>query len=231
MNDGEIRCHDLVKSYNLGKVNEFIALKGINLTIVEGEFVSIMGPSGSGKSTLLNLISCLDTPTNGEVYIEGTAISVLNGFERAELRREKFGFIFQQFNLLRDMTSFENVELPMRFKGTLSKIERAKRIEELFSLVGLESKERNKPTELSGGEQQRVAIARALANDPKIILADEPTGNLDTKTGEKIMDLLYALNKKEKKTLVVITHDLNIAKKAMRSIKLQDGKILSDTKN
>jgi len=222
----EICCQDLVKTYNLGKANEFMALRGINLKIDEGEFVSIMGSSGSGKSTLLNLIGCLDTPTHGEVYIESIAISNLNGHERAKLRREKIGFIFQQFNLIGGMTTFENVELPMRFQGSLSKNERRKRIEELLSLVGLSGKENHKPSELSGGEQQRVAIARALANDPKIILADEPTGNLDTKTGEKIFDLLYSLNKEEKKTLIVVTHDLSIAKKAKRLIKLKDGKII-----
>ncbi len=225
MSNGEIHCEGLVKIYNQGQPNEFEALKGIEFTIGEGEFVSITGPSGSGKSTLLNLISCLDTPTKGEVYIEETAISTLNGFERAKLRREKLGFVFQQFNLIRNMTSFENIELPIRFKGA-STGERKKRVTELLSLVGLEGKENNKPTELSGGEQQRVAIARSLANDPQIILGDEPTGNLDQKTGKTIIELLKKLNKEENKTLIVVTHDPGIAKSAQRTIKLQDGKII-----
>ncbi len=223
MSNGEIHCENLVKTYNLGHPNEFTALKNINLTIKEGEYVGIMGPSGSGKSTLLNLISCLDSPTEGEVYIEGVGISTLNGFEKARLRREKLGFVFQQFNLIPSMTSFENIELPMRFKGTPRK-ERQKRVKELLALVELEGKEENKPPELSGGEQQRVAIARGLANDPKIILADEPTGNLDTETGKKIMELLMRLNKEENKTLIVVTHDLNIAEKANSLIKIRDGR-------
>ena len=224
--DGEVRCNNLLKTYNPGKENEFIALKGVNLKISEGEFVSLIGSSGSGKSTLLNMISCLDTPTSGEVHIEGVLISTLSDFEKAKLRREKFGFIFQQFNLIRSMTSFENVELPMRFKGILSKSERKKRVDKLFSLLGLEGKERNKPTELSGGQQQRVAIARALANDPKIILADEPTGNLDSRTGDKIMEILDKLNKEEKKTILIVTHDKKIADMTDRIIHIRDGKII-----
>lgn len=224
MSDGEIVCEGLVKTYNIGKPNEFIALKDIDLTISIGDYVSIMGPSGSGKSTLLNLISCLDSPTKGEVYIEGVGISTLNGFEKSRLRREKLGFVFQQFNLIPSMTSFENIELPMRFRGT-SHGKRKKGVNELLSLVGLEGKGSNKPTELSGGEQQRIAIARALANNPKIILADEPTGNLDTQTGKKIMDLLMRFNREEKKTLVIVTHDLKIAEKADHLIKLQDGRM------
>jgi putative ABC transport system ATP-binding protein len=225
MSNGEIRCDGVVRTYNIGQPNEFAALKGIDLTINEGEFVGIMGPSGSGKSTLLNLISCLDTPTMGEVYIEGTAISTLNGLQKAKLRREKLGFVFQQFNLIRGMTSYENIELPMRFKG-LSAGDRRKRVRELLAVVGLENKGGNRPTELSGGEQQRIAIARALANNPKIILADEPTGNLDTKNGAKIMDLLIRLNREENKTLIVVTHDPRIAEQADRIIKLQDGNII-----
>lgn len=224
MNDGEIRCENLVKIYNPGKPNKCTALNGINLTISEGEYVGIIGPSGSGKSTLLNLISCLDTPTGGEVYIEGVGISTLNGFEKASLRREKLGFVFQQFNLIRNMTSFENIELPMRFRGMPAR-DRKKKVNELLSLMGLEDKGGNRPTELSGGQQQRVAVARALANNPKIILADEPTGNLDTKTGKKIMELLLKLNREERKTLVVVTHDQIIAEDADRVITIQDGRI------
>ena len=224
-NDGIIRTENLVKVYNEGRKNEFTALKGINLSIVEGEFVSIMGPSGSGKSTLLNLLSCLDTPTGGKVYVEDADIGKLNESQRARLRREKFGFIFQQFNLIQTMTTFENIDLPLRFKG-VSKKDRQRRVNELLELVGLGDKGDNRPTELSGGEQQRVAIARALANDPRIILADEPTGNLDTKTGGKIMKLLSDLNKSGNKTVVVVTHDHRIADACDRIIKIQDGGIV-----
>lgn len=223
--NGEIVCDGLAKTYNLGQSNEFTALNNINLTISKGDHVSIIGPSGSGKSTLLNLISCLDSPTKGEVYIGGVGISNLNGFEKSRLRREKLGFVFQQFNLIPSMTSFENIELPMRFMGTPHN-ERKRRVVELMALVGLEGKAGNKPTELSGGQQQRVAVARGLANDPKIILADEPTGNLDTQTGKKIMELLMRLNHEENKTLVVVTHDIKIAKKADRLIELEDGGII-----
>lgn len=224
MSDGEIRCEGVVKSYNTGQPNEFQALRGVDLTISEGEYASIVGPSGSGKSTLLNLISCLDTPTEGNVYIEDVDINTLNEFEKARLRREKMGFIFQQFNLIRTMSCFENIELPMRLDGMGGR-EREKRVEELMNLVGLEEKGKNKPTELSGGEQQRVAIARALANNPKIILADEPTGNLDQETGKKIMNLLFQLNKQENKTLIVVTHDPRISKQTPRQIRIIDGKI------
>ncbi len=224
MNNEAIRCEDLVKTYNLGQVNEYKALKGINLTIKEGDFISIIGSSGSGKSTLLNLISCLDTPTSGEVYVDGTALSKLGDNERAKLRSQKLGFIFQQFNLLRGMTAYENIELAMRFAGKTKK-ERHERVQELLKQVGLENKGKNRPTQMSGGEQQRVAIARALANNPRIILGDEPTGNLDSATGATIMQLLTELNKDQNKTLVMVTHDPAIAKKAHRTVRIKDGKL------
>jgi putative ABC transport system ATP-binding protein len=224
MNNEAIRCEDLVKTYNVGQVNEFKALKGINLTIKEGDFISIIGSSGSGKSTLLNLISCLDTPTSGEVYVDGTALSELGDNDRARLRNKKLGFIFQQFNLLRGITAYENVELAMRFAG-IEKRERHERVQELLKQVGLENKGNNRPTQMSGGEQQRVAIARALANDPKIILGDEPTGNLDSATGATIMQLLTELNKDQGKTLVMVTHDPAIAKRAHRTVRIRDGKL------
>ncbi|MBU0762562.1 MAG: ABC transporter ATP-binding protein [Candidatus Altiarchaeota archaeon] len=224
MNNGEIVCKDLYKIYNAGMPTECRAVNGVNITIGMGEHTSLIGPSGSGKSTLLNLISCLDSPTKGDVYIEGVGISGLSGLEKAKLRREKLGFIFQQFNLIPTMTAAENIELPMRFRGT-GGAERKKKVAELMNLVELEGKENNRPSELSGGQQQRVAIARALANNPQIILADEPTGALDQKTGETIMDLLRKLNKEENKTLVIVTHDPKIAKTAPRTIKIVDGKI------
>ncbi|MBN2250586.1 MAG: ABC transporter ATP-binding protein [Candidatus Altiarchaeota archaeon] len=225
MKKGEIECRGVVKTFNPGRPNEFTALKGIDLVITEGEYVSIIGPSGSGKSTLLNQISCLDTPTEGEVYIEGVDISKLSGTGKSKLRREKLGFIFQQFNLIPSMSAFENIELPMRFGGK-SRKERKKRVMGLLSLVGLEDKVKNKQSELSGGQQQRIAIARSLANDPKIILADEPTGNLDTNTGRIVMELLLKLNREDSKTLIVVTHDSRIAESADRVIRLQDGKVV-----
>ncbi len=229
MNNEAIRCEDLVKTYNLGQINEYKALKGINLTINEGDFISIIGSSGSGKSTLLNLISCLDTPTSGDVYVDGTALSKLGDNERAKLRNQKLGFIFQQFNLLRGMTAYENIELTMRFAG-IGKKQRHERVQELLKSVGLENKGNNRPTQMSGGEQQRVAIARALANNPTIILGDEPTGNLDSATGATIMQLLTELNKEQKKTLVMVTHDPAIAKKAHRTVRIKDGKLEEEKK-
>jgi putative ABC transport system ATP-binding protein len=225
MNNGRIECRDVVKVFNRGQANEFTALRGVNMRIEEGEFVSIMGPSGSGKSTLLNQISCLDTPTSGEVFIEDVAIRSLSDFGKAKLRREKLGFIFQQFNLIPTMSAYENIELPMRFCGR-SKSERHKAVLDLLAWVELGDKAGNRPSELSGGQQQRVAIARSLANDPKIIIGDEPTGNLDTKTGSMILDLLSRLNREEEKTLILVTHDARIAEQADRIIKLQDGNII-----
>lgn len=228
MGDGELRCEELVKVYNKGKKNEFKALKSISFTIGKGDFISITGQSGSGKSTLLNQISCLDTPTSGKIYIEGKDISKLDELGKARLRSEKLGFVFQQFNLIRSMSALENVELPMEFKG-IPGGKRRKRAEELLELMGILDKANNLPTELSGGQQQRVAIARALANDPDIILADEPTGNLDTETGEKIMELLKKLNE-DGKTLVLVTHELDIAKRADKTLILKDGLIVSSSK-
>jgi putative ABC transport system ATP-binding protein len=225
MSDGEIRCENLVKTYNIGQPNEFKALRGLDLHIALGDYVSIVGPSGSGKSTLLNLISCLDSPTSGHVYIEGADINSLSDNKKSRLRREKLGFVFQQFNLIKSMTAFENIALPMRFMG-YGRSERKKRVEELLSLMGLEDKGGNRPSELSGGQQQRIAIARALANNPKIILADEPTGNLDTKTGASIMDFLLQLNREESRTLVMVTHDERIATKADREIHIRDGLVV-----
>jgi ABC-type lipoprotein export system ATPase subunit len=225
MNNGEIECRNVVKVFNRGQQNEFTALRGVNMKIEEGEFVSVVGPSGSGKSTLLNQISCLDTPTAGDVLIEGVRISSLSDFGKAKLRREKLGFIFQQFNLIPTMSAYENIELPMRFCGK-SKLQRRKAVGDLLDWVELGDKAENRPSELSGGQQQRVAIARSLANDPKIIIGDEPTGNLGTKTGGMILDVLTKLNREEQKTLIVVTHDPRIAQLADRIIRLQDGNII-----
>jgi len=224
MSKGQICCEGLYKIYNLGQLNECRALNDVDVCIESGEFISMIGPSGSGKSTLLNLISCLDTPTQGEVYIEDVGISELSGLQKARLRREKLGFIFQQFNLIPTMSSAENIELPMRFKK-IPAGKRKEKVQELLTVVGLENKGENRPSELSGGQQQRVAVARSLANDPRIVLADEPTGNLDQKTGKKIMELLKRLNAEEGKTLIVVTHDPHIARNAKKTIKIVDGKI------
>jgi len=227
MNEEKIRCDGIVKTYNKGRKNEFNALKGVSFVVKRGEFISITGQSGSGKSTLLNQISCLDTPTAGKIYIEGVDISRLDELGKAKLRSEKLGFVFQQFNLIKSMSSLENIALPMEFRG-IPEGKRTKRAKELLNLVGIPDKANNLPTELSGGQQQRVAIARALANDPDIVLADEPTGNLDTKTGDMVMDLLRKLNREDGKTLILVTHEMHIAKIADKMMILRDGLIVSE---
>ena len=209
------------KTYEMGDTT-VEALKGSNVEIEEGEFVAVMGPSGSGKSTLMNMIGALDTPSSGEVFVGEEAISGLEEDELALLRSEKIGFIFQQFNLIPSMNATENVALPMLFRG-VSKKERTERAEEILTRVGLGERLHHMPSELSGGQRQRVSIARSLANDPDIILADEPTGNLDSETGENIMDLLTELNE-EGKTIIMVTHDENDAEYADRIIKIVDGK-------
>lgn len=216
-----ISLKNVSKKYQLGDT-EVEALKGSDIDIVEGEFVAVMGPSGSGKSTLMNMIGALDTPTSGDVVIREEKISGLTQDELALLRSKKIGFIFQQFNLIPSMNATENVALPMLFTG-VSKAERTEKAEEILKDVGLGDRLHHMPSELSGGQRQRVSIARSLANDPAIILADEPTGNLDTDTGEKIMDLLTELND-EGKTIIMVTHDENDAEYADRIIKIVDGK-------
>lgn len=224
-----IRTEHLQKIFNKGKKNQFSAINGINLSIEEGEFVCIIGASGSGKSTLLNLISTMDSPTDGRIYIYERDIEKMSENEKARLRRDIFGFVFQQFNLINYLNVLENVALPMQIKG-LSKKKAEERARFLIKEVGLEGKENNKISEISGGQMQRVAIARALANNPKIILADEPTGNLDSKSGAQIMKILKDLNKKGI-TLIVVTHDLSIANTAERIIKIKDGRIVEDSKD
>ena len=219
-----IKTENVVKIYNQGKQNELTVLKDIDLEIKKGGMITLFGPSGSGKSTLLHIIGCLDRPTSGKVYIEGKDVSRLSDDELAYIRRDKLGFVFQQFNLVSALTALENVELPMKISGNNRKKTRKKAIE-LLNSVGLGDRLNHFPRQLSGGEMQRVAIARALANEPDVILADEPTGNLDSKTGKEIVDLMIKLNKKGY-TFIVVTHDISIAKYATRKINIKDGKIL-----
>ncbi len=210
------------KVYSTGRV-EVEALRGIDLVIGENEFVSVMGPSGSGKSTLMNLMGCLDTPSSGEYFLEGQKVESLSPNELAEIRNKKVGFVFQNFNLLPYATAFENVEVPLIFGGVASR-KRRKRAMEFLDKVGLADRADHKPGELSGGELQRVAIARALVNQPRLILADEPTGNLDTGSGQEIINLFEELGR-QGHTVVVITHDHSIAERTHRIIKLRDGMI------
>ena len=225
--DQLINTDNLVKIYNLGEY-EIHALRGINLTIENSEFVAIMGPSGSGKSTLMHILGCLDRPTKGKYLLEGEDISSLDRNSLAQIRSRKIGFVFQSFNLLHRTTALENVELPLLYNNSSPKVivEKAKKA---LSLVGLEGREDSYPNQLSGGQQQRVAIARALVNDPAIILADEPTGNLDTRTSIEVMEIFQSLNK-QGITIILITHEKDIAAYAKRNITFRDGKIVKDEK-
>ncbi len=217
-----LELKDVWKTYHMGE-SEVHALRGTSFKIKKGEFVAITGPSGSGKSTMMHLVGCLDKPTKGTIYLEGQDISLLDESSLAEIRGKKIGFIFQQFNLIPNLTALENVTLPMDFQDNSNNInERAKK---LLKEVELGDRIYHKPTELSGGQAQRVAIARSLANDPEIILADEPTGNLDSKTGQYIMDFLCNLHEKNGKTIIMVTHDTGLIRYAKRIIKLKDGKI------
>ncbi|MEM5829720.1 MAG: ABC transporter ATP-binding protein [Candidatus Aenigmatarchaeota archaeon] len=220
-----IELRQVSKVYKMDEV-EVIALKEINLKIMEKEFVAIIGPSGSGKSTLLHLMGLLDKPTTGKIFLDGIDVSKLNDKQLAKLRGEKIGFVFQFFNLYPTLTALENVKLPMTI-AKKDKKESEKRAIELLKKVGLEKRANHLPSQLSGGERQRVAIARALANNPSLILADEPTGNLDSKTGEEIMKIFDKLQE-EGKTVVVVTHEINIAKYAERLIYLKDGRIIKE---
>ncbi len=215
---------DVWKTYFMKDV-ETNALRGIDLEIKKGEYVAILGPSGCGKSTLMHVMGCLDTPTKGRVFVEEKEVSELSDDELAKIRREKIGFVFQAYNLIPGLTATENVALPMRFSG-YGRNESQKKAKELLKKTGLDKRMDHKPSELSGGEQQRVAIARALVNDPDVILADEPTGNLDTNAGREIFELLEELHKKTGKTIIVVTHDINLAKRAHREIRMLDGKIV-----
>ena len=225
--DQLISTDRLVKIYNLGDF-EIHALRGISLSIEKKEFVAIMGPSGSGKSTLMHILGCLDRPTKGSYFLEGKDISSLDRNSLASIRNQKIGFVFQVFNLLSRTTALENVELPLLYDGTSTK-DRIQRAKKALSMVGLEGRENSYPNQLSGGQQQRVAIARALVNDPAIIMADEPTGNLDTRTSVEVMGIFQSLNDAGI-TVVLITHEKDIASYAKRNITFRDGRIVKDEK-
>jgi putative ABC transport system ATP-binding protein len=218
--DNVIETRDIKKSYIMGEV-EVEALRGVSFTIQRGEVVSIMGPSGSGKSTLMNTLGCLDRPTSGEYILDGESVGSLSDDQLANVRNRKVGFVFQSFNLLSRQTAITNVELPLRYSG--SQDGRRQRAIDALKSVGLEDRMTHRPYELSGGQQQRVAIARAIVNNPAIIMADEPTGNLDSKVGREIMHLLLNLNRESGTTLIIVTHDPTIAEQTQRVIRLRDG--------
>jgi putative ABC transport system ATP-binding protein len=224
-----IRVENLHKTYRMGDV-EVPALRGINVTIDHGEFVAVMGASGSGKSTFMNILGCLDRPTAGKYYLDGQEVGSLTPDEWAYIRNKRIGFVFQGFNLLSRTTALENVELPMMYNGFASKDRHARAVE-VLSLVGLGERHDHTPNRLSGGQQQRVAIARALVNRPALILADEPTGNLDTVTSNEIMALFQQLNTERGITIILVTHETDIAKHAKRQIVFRDGQVMSDRSN
>lgn len=221
-----IEAREITKVYRLGDI-DVNALRGLSLTIEKGEFVSVMGPSGSGKSTFMNILGCLDKPTEGQYLLEGIDIGKLGRDELAGIRNKKIGFVFQGFNLLSRTSALENVELPMLYDGMPAK-ERSERAIDALKSVGLEGRESHHPNQLSGGQQQRVAIARALVNNASIILADEPTGNLDTKTSAEIMELFVKLNTESNITIILVTHEADIAAYSRRIIRFLDGRIISD---
>ncbi len=218
-----IKLQDITKVYPMGK-RELTVLSGVNIHIEQGELVAIMGPSGSGKTTILNLIGCLDTPTSGSYYLEDKEVSRLSSGELAQVRGQKVGFVFQTFNLLPRLSALANVELGLRYSGRGDR----HRAMEALAKVGLSDRANHRPTELSGGEQQRVAIARALAKNPPLILADEPTGNLDSRSGEEIISILTSLHAEQGVTLLVITHDSNVAHQCQRIIHLKDGQVVAE---
>lgn len=226
MSEEIVKIKDVWKTYKMGEVNVH-ALRGVNLTIKKGEFLSVTGPSGSGKSTFMNMIGCLDTPSKGSVYLSNKNISEMSESDLASIRGKKIGFIFQQFNLIPSLTAQENVMLPMLFQKE-DEQERKKRSKKYLKMVGLGDRLHHKPNQLSGGQQQRVAIARSLSNEPEMILADEPTGNLDTKSGKVIMEFLKKINKENNTTIVMVTHDEKVAKQARKRIYLKDGFIVEN---
>lgn len=220
---------DIVKRYYIGKPNELEVLHGVSLKVYEGEFVAIVGPSGSGKSTLMNVIGALDLPTSGQYYLDGLDMFDAREDDLSAIRNRKIGFVFQTYNLIARTTALKNVELPMLYAG-MGRRERNERAKELLRLVEMDDRMSHKPDELSGGQKQRVAIARAMANDPAIILADEPTGALDSGTGRLIMDIFHRLNKEQGKTIVLITHSPELAEETQRIMTLHDGLIISERK-
>ncbi len=222
-----IRLENIVKSFYIGMPNELEILHGINMSVSEGEFVSIVGPSGSGKSTLMNLIGVLDRPTSGNYYLDGIDVEEARDDELSDIRNRKIGFVFQTYNLIAKTNAIKNVELPMLYAG-MSKSARRDRAAELMELVEMTDRAKHLPEELSGGQKQRVAIARAMANDPAIILADEPTGALDSKTGRLVMDLFHKLNETQGKTIVLITHSEELANETDRILSLKDGDIVNE---
>ena len=225
-----ISAKNLVKTYFIGEENEFNALNDIDIEINEHEFVAIVGQSGSGKSTLMNIIGALDKPTKGEYLFQGVDFSKLSDTELSTIRNKSIGFVFQTFNLVSRISALKNVEMPMLYAGLPAR-ERRERAIELLKSVGMEARMNHMPNELSGGEKQRVAIARALANDPEVILADEPTGALDTKTGRLIMDIFHKLHDEQGKTIILITHSPELAYESERIISISDGRVISDEKN
>jgi putative ABC transport system ATP-binding protein len=224
-----IDLRDITKKFFIGHPNEFSALNGINIAISEGEFVSIIGESGSGKSTLMNIIGALDRPTEGDYYLDGLNVGEERDHELSGVRNRKIGFVFQTFNLIPRMSALRNVELPMAY-AKVPRIERSRRGRELLGLVGMEDRLSHQPNELSGGQKQRVAIARAMANNPAIILADEPTGALDTVTGHLVMDIFHKLHDEDGKTIVLITHSPELAAETERIITLRDGVVVDERK-
>lgn len=223
-----IQLTNLCKTYKLGEV-EVHALAGVSLAIEKGEYLSLMGPSGSGKSTLMNSIGCIDRPTSGSYLLDGEEVVAMSLDQRARLRNQKIGFVFQNFNLLARITAQENVELPLLYSHRLRGQERHEHARMLLNKVGLDARRDHYPSQLSGGEQQRVAIARAIANRPSILLADEPTGNLDSHTSQEVMELMEHLNQEDGITIILVTHDPSVAQRARRQVVLRDGVLLSDS--
>ncbi|MDZ4820185.1 MAG: ABC transporter ATP-binding protein [Planctomycetota bacterium] len=223
-----IELRDIRKTYSLGET-EVSALRGVSLDIQAGEYVTLMGPSGSGKSTLMNTLGCLDRPSSGSYHLDGEEVVSMTRDQRARLRNRKIGFIFQSFNLLARTSALDNVELPLIYAGQMTSKQRHERASELLHRVGLGTRMDHHPGQLSGGQQQRVAIARALANKPAILMADEPTGNLDSKTSAEVMELFDDLNQNEKITIILVTHDQEIARNARRGLVLRDGLVVTDT--
>ena len=229
MSNPVVELRNVSKIYRMGSA-EVRALDHVSLKVMPGEFISVVGPSGSGKSTLLSIIGCLAKPTSGRVLIDGVDVTEMSEGELSDIRCLKIGFIFQFFNLIPTLTALENVELPMIFAGKLSEWEMRDRALELLDLVGLLDRANHRPSEMSGGQQQRVAIARALANDPALVLADEPTGNLDSKTGAEVISLMEELNRETGKTFIIVTHDTNVAKRTRKILYMVDGRLYEDPK-